>query len=249
MTRIRAILAGIVDHPESRAGFVFAIVIQSLIFATLIAYAVETLPNLPPAWRTTLAWFEAATIAVFTVEYVARLFASSKPLKFAFSFFGVVDLLAIAPFYLMAAVDLRTLRTFRMLRLVRILKLARYSAAVRRFHRAFLIAKEELVLFLAVTLILLYLSAVGIHHFENKAQPELFSSIFHSLWWSVATLTTVGYGDIYPVTVGGRIFTFAVLLIGLGVVSVPAGLVASALAKARELDIETEGHEPPVNGP
>jgi voltage-gated potassium channel len=89
-----------------------------------------------------------------------------------------------------------------------------------------------------VTLLLLYLSAVGIYYFEHDAQPDLYSSVFHSLWWAVATLTTVGYGDVYPITVGGRIFTFLVLLVGLGVVSVPAGLVASALSKAREMDGE-----------
>ena len=82
----------------------------------------------------------------------------------------------------------------------------------------------------------MYLAAVGIYHFEHDAQPGTFQSVFHSLWWAVATLTTVGYGDVYPITVGGRIFTFFILLIGLGVVSVPAGLVASALSKARAMD-------------
>ena len=123
-----------------------------------------------------------------------------------------------------------------MLRLFRIFKLARYSIAVRRFHRAILIAKEEIVLFFFVTVILLYLSAVGIYYFENQAQPEEFKSVFHSLWWSVVTLTTLGYGDVYPITTGGRIFTFVVLLIGLGIVSVPAGIVSAALSKARELE-------------
>ncbi|WP_411710902.1 potassium channel family protein [Legionella septentrionalis] len=97
-------------------------------------------------------------------------------------------------------------------------------------------AKEELVLFLSAALIILFLAGVGIYYFENEAQPEVFSSVFHSLWWAVATLTTVGYGDIYPVTVGGKIFTFFVLVIGLGVVAVPAGMVASALSKAREME-------------
>ena len=80
------------------------------------------------------------------------------------------------------------------------------------------------------------MAAVGIYYFESDAQPEQFGSVFHCLWWGVATLTTVGYGDVYPITVGGRIFTFVILLIGLGVISVPAGLVASALAKARQLE-------------
>jgi voltage-gated potassium channel len=96
--------------------------------------------------------------------------------------------------------------------------------------------KEELVLFLFATLIILYLAGVGIYYFENPAQPDIFSSVFHSLWWGVATLTTVGYGDIYPITIGGKFFTFFILFIGLGIVSIPAGLMASALSKARELD-------------
>ena len=82
----------------------------------------------------------------------------------------------------------------------------------------------------------LYLSAVGIHHFESNVQPEAFASVFHSLWWAVCTLTTVGYGDVYPVTTGGRVFTCFVLVTGLGIISVPAGLVASALSKAREME-------------
>ena len=116
--------------------------------------------------------------------------------------------------------------------------MARYSKAIKRFHRAFLIAKEEIILFLIVAVMVMYFAAVGIYYFENEAQPKAFASVFHSLWWSVVTLTTVGYGDIYPITVGGRIFTFFVLIIGLGIVAVPAGLLASALSKARELEDE-----------
>lgn len=132
--------------------------------------------------------------------------------------------------------DLRSLRILRMLRLFRLLKLARYNSAMQRFSNAFFIAKEELVLFGVVTVMLLYLSAVGIYYFENEAQPEQFKSIFHSFWWAIATLTTVGYGDVFPVTVGGRIFTFFILMIGLGIVAVPAGLLASALTKVRKED-------------
>lgn len=89
------------------------------------------------------------------------------------------------------------------------------------------------MLFVVVTLMLLYISAVGIYYFENEAQPEVFKSVFHSLWWAVATLTTVGYGDVYPITIGGKVFTFAILMVGLGIVAVPAGLLASALSKVR----------------
>ena len=93
-------------------------------------------------------------------------------------------------------------------------------------------------MFFIVTSILIFLSASGIYFLENEEQPEVFSSIFHSLWWSVVTLTTVGYGDVLPITTGGRIFTFFVLIIGIGIVTVPAGLVATALTKARQIEEE-----------
>ena len=218
---------------EGRAGRAFDIFIQCLIVASLVSFSVETLPDLSEAARTLLRYIEAVTVGIFTVEYLTRLIVADGKFRFVFSFFGLVDLLAILPFYITPGVDLRALRAFRLFRLLRILKLLRYSVAIDRFHKAFLIAKEEMMLFLFTAIILLYLSGVGIYYFENRAQPEQFASIFHSLWWAVTTLTTVGYGDVYPVTAGGKLFTFFVLMIGLGIVSVPAGLVASALSKAR----------------
>lgn len=208
--------------------------IQGLIVASMVAFSVETLPDLNQSFRTALQVFEILSVVIFTVEYLARLIAAENKIRFVTSFFGVVDLLAILPFYLSFGFDLRSIRTLRLLRLFRMLKLVRYSAAIRRFHRALLLAKEELVLFAALTMILLFLSAVGIYQFESTAQPEVFSSIFHSLWWAVVTLTTVGYGDVYPVTLGGKLFTFFVLLVGLGIVAVPTGIVSSALQQARE---------------
>lgn len=131
-------------------------------------------------------------------------------------------------------VDLRSLRALRFLRLFRILKLVRYNRAIDHFTKAMKIAKEEILLFLFITLILIYFSAVGIYYFENEAQPEHFASVFDSLWWAIITLTTVGYGDVYPITMGGRVFTFCILMIGLGIVAIPTGIISSALTKSIE---------------
>lgn len=229
-------LKQIVEKTDTKAGLAFDLTMQALILVSLVDFSIETLPGLSDDTRRLLWLVETTTVVVFTAEYLLRLFVADRKIEFATSFFGVIDLLAILPFYLSLGFDMRSVRAFRLLRLFRILKLARYNAAVRRFHRALLIAWEELVLFGIVAVIVLYLAAVGIYHFENEAQPDAFASVFHSLWWAVATLTTVGYGDIYPVTVGGRVFTFVVLIVGLGIVSIPAGLIASALSKARESD-------------
>ena len=229
-------LKRVVEATDLRAGRAFDLGIQVLIVFSLVTFSLDTLPNLTAGERAVLYRLEFLTVMIFTAEYLLRIYVASNRPGFIFSFFGVVDLIAILPFYLAVGLDLRAVRAFRLLRLIRILKLARYSAAVRRFHRAFIIAREELFLFLFAAAILFYLSGVGIYYFENAAQPQAFASVFHSLWWSVATLTTVGYGDVYPVTSGGKCFTFLVLIIGLGVVSVPAGLIASALSKAREIE-------------
>lgn len=229
-------LKQVIEQNDTVLGRTFDLVIQTLIVLSLISFSIETLPNLPESQLRWLRAFEIFSVSVFTIEYLLRVYVAMPRRTYIFSFFGIVDIAAILPFYIGTGVDLRSIRAFRLLRLFRIFKLARYSAAVQRFHRALSIAKEEIVLFLAATLILLYLGAVGIYYFESDAQPEQFGSVFHCLWWAVATLTTVGYGDVYPITVGGRIFTFFILLIGLGVISVPAGLVASALAKARQME-------------
>ncbi len=229
-------LKRIIENSDTKQGRLFDFAIQALIVISLVTFSLETLPNLSEHTRRWLRLIEIATVSIFTIEYILRIAVADRKTGFMFSFFGVVDLLSILPFYIASGVDLRSLRAFRMLRLFRVLKLVRYSKAIQRFHRAFIIAREELVLYFFVTILLLFLAAVGIYHFEHDVQPDTFASVFHSLWWAVSTLTTVGYGDVYPVTAGGKVFTFIVLLIGLGVVSVPAGLVASALSKAREMD-------------
>jgi voltage-gated potassium channel len=210
------------------------LVLQFLILVSLLCFAFETLPGLTNQQRILLERIETITMSIFALEYLARIALSKPRLRYAFSFFGLVDLISILPFFIGLSVDFRAIRALRMLRLFRILKLARYSKAIRRFHRAFIISKEEIVLFFSCAMIMFYLAGVGIYYCENHAQPEVFRSVFDGLWWSVATLTTVGYGDAYPVTTGGRLFTFLILVIGLGIIAVPTGMVASALSKARK---------------
>jgi len=220
-----------VTNLDTKLGRKFAISIQILIILSLISFSLETLPNLSEEAKKGLRYFEVFCIVVFTIEYLLRLFFAPKKLTYIFSFYGLVDLLAILPFYISMGIDLRSVRVLRVFRLFRIFKLMRYNKALQRFRRATAEAKEEIVLFLLITIILLYLSAVGIYFFEHEAQPDKFTSVFHSLWWAISTLTTVGYGDVYPITMGGKIFTFCILIVGLGIVTVPAGIVASALSK------------------
>ncbi|MDT0558411.1 ion transporter [Ichthyenterobacterium sp. W332] len=225
-------IRNIIDSNDSSLGRAFAYGIQFLIILSVITFSIETLPNLTIQSKQILHLIELFCVIVFTIEYLARIYIADKKIKFVFSFFGLIDLFAILPFYLSFGVDLRSLRLLRMFRLFRLLKLVRYNKALRVFTQAMIAAKEQIILFMVITLILIYFSAVGIYYFENEAQPQHFSSVFESLWWSIVTLTTVGYGDVYPITVGGRIFTFFILLIGLGIVAIPTGIISSALTKS-----------------
>jgi len=233
-------IKNIVEYNDNKLSKSFALFIQFLIVLSVITFSVETLPNLKPQTKAILNSIEVFCVVVFTLEYLARIFVAGNKPKFIFSFFGLIDLFAILPFYLSFGLDLRSLRVLRMFRLFRLLKLVRYNRAMRHFAKAMLLAKEQIILFMGVTLVLIYFAAIGIYYFENEAQPEHFSSIFDSLWWSIVTLTTVGYGDVYPITVGGRIFTFFILLIGLGIVAIPTGIISSSLTKVVEPDSEEE---------
>ena len=230
-------IKSIVEKNDTLVGRIFDLSLQSLILISIVTFSIETLPNLKQSTLELLHITEVIIVSIFTLEYLLRLYLADKKLSYIFSFYGLIDLIAIIPFYISAGIDLRSLRIFRLFRLAQSFKLIRYSKAMRRFSQAFMMAKEEFIVFGILTIMLLYLSAVGIYYFEHTAQPEAFKSIFHSLWWGVTTLTTVGYGDVYPVTLGGRIFTFCILIIGLGIVAIPAGIIASSLGKQSDKDI------------
>ncbi len=238
-SRIYKVIEGI-DTP---AGRFFDWFILFLIIYSIVTLTIETLPGMND-WVYSFFWYSEITVTLlFTAEYTLRVYIAHRKRDYVFSFGGIIDLLAISPFYItlllgVGGVDLRSVRAFRLFRLLRLLKVGRYNKALARLQRAFGMIREELVLYFFLTVILLFISATGIYYFENPVQPEAFKSIIHSLWWSVATLTTVGYGDVYPVTLGGRIFTFAVLMVGLGIIAAPAGLIASALSKARQDELD-----------
>ena len=217
---------------STKLGHRIELFIQILIIISIINFTVQTLPNINPTYQKVSNSIEVVSVFFFSLEYFLRLLSSKKPFKFIFSFFGIVDLLAILPFYLTLGTDLKSLRAVRLFRLLRLLKFLRYGDTLKNLKQSFDNVKKELILFSAATLLLIYFSSVGIYFFENEAQPDAFSSVFSAMWWSVATLTTVGYGDIYPITTGGKIFSTFIVFIGLGLVAVPTGLIASSLTQA-----------------
>lgn len=233
----------IVQRSDTTPGRIFDWMIICLIVISLITLSIETIPTLSHNARNIFGAVEIIIVGIFTLECCLRIATAPSKVRYIFSFLGIIDLVAILPYFLsLGVLDLRPIRIVRLFRIFRILKLTRYNTAMTRFGKAIALAKGEIVIFSAATAVLLYLSAVGIYHFEHDAQPEAFPSIVHSLWWATTTLTTVGYGDIYPITAGGKLFTFAILMCGLGIVAVPAGLVAAALSKVHQDEEKTNSN-------
>lgn len=233
---MRDILYKVVIENDSKSGRLFDIFIQILIILSLLSFSIETLPNLESRYKTIINHFEIFSVIIFSIEYILRIFLIKPFWKYTFSFFGIIDVLAILPFYLSTGVDLRSIRIFRLFRLFRVFKLLKYNTALERISIAFKEIKNELVIFMVATIFLLYISAVGVYYFENPLQPEKFKSIFHTLWWSVTTVTPLGHGDMSLLTFGGKLFTTIMVFIGMGMVAIPTGLLASAFSKTYKKD-------------
>ena len=237
-SRPRLTLRDVVQKTDTAAGRWFDGCVLLLIVASVVPMSMSTIRGLPPMWLPAIVVAEYVFIVLFTVEYVLRIATADRKWRYILSFYGILDLVALLSFYTALAwggmMDLRAVRALRLLRIFRVFQVPRYNAAMLRIGRAMKYARDEAMVFLFATILLLYIAAMGIHHFESQAQPEKFDSVFHSLWWAVVTLTTVGYGDAYPITLGGRVWTFMVLLLGMAIVAVPAGLIATGLARAIE---------------
>ena len=201
------------------------IFIYSIIFITVIDHGLQTMDSMAE-YHSYLESWETIPIVLFSIEYLLRVYSAPNRLKFLFSFWGLVDIIALIPYYLGLPADLREIRVLRFLSLLK------YEPASKNISVAFNRIKKELIIFSILAVFILYISAVGIYHFENPAQPDKFPDIFHSMWWAVATLTTVGYGDVFPITDGGKIFASLVVYVGLGLVALPAGLIGGAFSEA-----------------
>ncbi len=224
-------------EPEDRVSRAVDAFILGLILLNVLAIVVETLEVFHARYELWFTGFELFSVGFFTVEYLLRIWSctinpaytgASGRARFARTPLAIIDLLAFLPFYLsLGAVDLRFLRLLRIFRIFRLAKLYRYLTALRTFHRVLLAKKEELLVTLLILFVLLVFSSTLVYYAEHEAQPEAFSSIPAAMWWGIATLTTVGYGDIYPVTPMGRTIASFITVLGIGMFALPTGILGS----------------------
>ena len=230
------------DDSGSPVSRIFNISLIFLICLNTLAVVLETVENINLRYDRLFSSFEVFSVIIFSIEYILRVWSVtcsphySHPfwgrIKFILSASAIVDLLAVLPFYLpmLIGFDLRFIRILRLLRLIRILKISRYLHATRMIGNVFHQKKEELVMTLLLIVFLIVVVSSIMFYVEHEAQPDKFSSIPETMWWSVATLTTVGYGDIFPITTLGKTLASVISILGIGMVALPAGILASGFS-------------------
>lgn len=239
--RVHDALSG--SSADRLARFV-SVSLIALILLNVLAVMAESVESVRMEYGAWLMGFEWASVAVFSLEYLLRLWSCTssprfKPpiagrIRYIFTPLAIIDLLAILPALLMwTGVDLRVLRILRLTRMLRLAKLGRYSKALQLMGEVARQKREELMLSLMLMLMMLVVASSLIYLVENEQQPEVFSSIPASMWWGITTLTTVGYGDAYPVTVLGKLLGAAIAVMGIGLFALPAGIIASAFVELR----------------
>lgn len=230
----------VVDVAEDgdRISKILDLIIMILILINVISVIVATFP-ISEAVQEIFDYIEIVSVIIFTVEYILRMWTSEylypnlSPLKarlrYCVSFMAIIDLFAILPFYLpfIIPVDLRVLRILRVVRLIRIFKFHRYTSALSTIGQVFKDKASLIISSMIVVVFLLLIASVLMYDIENEAQPDKFENAFSGLWWAFVTLTTVGYGDIYPITTLGKFLGMIISLLGIGLVAVPTGIISA----------------------
>lgn len=235
----------IIEKADSKdiKSLMFDKLIILLIVVNILAIILESFENLSANYGLLFTFVEVISVLIFTIEYLLRIYTADllypnlkkhKAIaKYMRSPMAMIDLFAILPFYLpfLISVDLRFIRSVRLVRMFRLFKLNRYSKSMAMISRVIKREKDNLVVTIFMTSILILISSTMMYNFENAVQPDKFPNIIASFWWSIATLTTVGYGDIYPITTIGKFLSGFIAFLGIGLVALPTGILSSGFMK------------------
>lgn len=221
---------------ETPAGKWFDIILLIVIVLSIIAVMLESVPSIREVYYDQLHTFEWIVTIIFTIEYFLRLICVRRPLKYVFSFYGLIDLLSTAPTYVGLFVSgtgsLRVLRSVRLLRVFRILKLGNFVADSQKLTRALKQSRNKIIVFLFVVVMMVVILGTIMYLIEGANPESGFTSIPRSIYWAIVTMTTVGYGDIAPITSLGQFVASVIMILGYAIIAVPTGIVTNDLMQA-----------------
>jgi len=235
----------IIFEADTRWGAIFDVGLLLAIIASVACVVLESVGVIREEYETPLVVAEWIFTILFTIEYVLRLLAVRRPLRYVFSFFGIVDLLAILPTYLGLLPfvgntrSMLVIRALRLLRIFRIFKLARYLSEAEALRRALWASRAKVTVFLAAVLIVVVIMGAAMHVVEGSVNPA-FSSIPASMYWAIVTMTTVGYGDITPITVVGKMLAAMIMVLGYSFIIIPTGIISAELAHSIIKPVSTQ---------
>ena len=234
----------VIFETETRGGWLFDIALLAAIVLSIVAISLETVEELGETYGTTFKTIEWIITILFTIEYVVRLVVIDRPRRYALSFLGLVDLLSLLPTYLGLVFDeVHVLQAIRALRLLRVFRVFQLGAMVEEgsgLVRALIASRYKIAVFLGTVLVVVVIQGALLYYLEHDINDD-FSSIPRSVYWAIVTLTTVGYGDISPSTVGGQIIASMLMLLGYGIIAVPTGIVTAEIALT-EMSARQQAH-------
>jgi voltage-gated potassium channel len=238
----RTMLQEIIFEADTPAGKTFDVVLIVSILLSVLAVILESVKRIEATYGDLLRAIEWGFTILFTIEYVLRLVCVTRPLQYAKSFFGLVDLLAILPTYLSLVLAdshyLLVIRTLRVLRVFRVLKLAQYLREAYLLRQALYASRRKIAIFLFTVFTLVIIIGALMYMIEGEAHG--FTSIPRSIYWAIVTLTTVGYGDIAPRTPVGQALAALVMILGYGIIAVPTGIVTVEMSRTSIQEVSTQ---------
>jgi voltage-gated potassium channel len=233
MNRIKEKIYEIIFEADTPEGKAFDVVLLIVILLSVLLVMLESVPSIRESYGTELRLMEWVITAVFTIEYLLRILIVVKPIRYIFSFYGIIDFLSIVPTYLsiliLGSQSLAVIRILRLLRVFRILKLTRYTYAGRTLMRALWSSRQKISVFIFFVLILVVIFGTIMYLIEGESHG--FISIPQSIYWAIVTLTTVGYGDISPQTPLGQFLASFIMILGYAIIAIPTGIVTAEMIK------------------
>ncbi len=245
----------IIFEADTLNGKLFDIILLAAILLSIVGVMLESVYEIDRKYHELIIAFEWGFTILFTIEYFFRIYAVNRPFKYIFSFMGIVDLLAIIPTYLIfilpAAHSLSVIRAIRLIRIFRIFKLSRYLRGAHTMQIALRSSRPKIIVFLLSVILLVIILGTLMYVIESGARTNGFENIPNSIYWAIITLTTVGYGNIVPMTIFGKIVASFIMILGYGIIAVPTGIVTAEFSRKRKEKVNTqvcpdctaEGHE------